>query len=325
MFLTIILKTKLALLDSGATENFLDLQTIVKLRLPTTKLKQVQVITNIDGTYNKAGSITRKCWLKMTLGIHSEEIDFFVIDLGQDYMVLGYPFLHCFNPAINWEVGELNGQKHLQITPIQIMEHEWHLWKFEHCGTQAWKTTFTQQWATKANKQRQLLIEDNLPEKYLRHSQVFSEKEAQQLPPSQIEDMAINLKERAPDELDCKTYALTKTEMEVLQQTLSKDLQKGYIKHGTLPYISPVFFIDKKDGKDLWMVINYQQLNDITKKDFYPFPNLCIELEKLSKTPFFFPSLTYTPCENWYFPLPFTSTTLSSTLVHIYMPACPVR
>ena len=40
MFLTMTQKTELALLDSRATENFLDPRTIIKLRLPTIKLKQ---------------------------------------------------------------------------------------------------------------------------------------------------------------------------------------------------------------------------------------------------------------------------------------------
>ena len=31
------------------------------------------------------------------------------------------------------------------------------------------------------------------------------------------------------------------------------------------------------------MVIDYRRLNDITKKDFYPLPNLHSKLEKLSK------------------------------------------
>ena len=31
------------------------------------------------------------------------------------------------------------------------------------------------------------------------------------------------------------------------------------------------------------MVIDYQKLNNVTKKDFYPLPNLRTELEKLSQ------------------------------------------
>ena len=74
-----------------------------------------------------------------------------------------------------------------------------------------------------------------------------------------------------------------KAETEVLRQNIKKDLKKGYIRHGTSSFVSPIFFIPKKDGKELRMVIDYRRLNDITKKDFYPLPNLRSELEKLSK------------------------------------------
>jgi len=103
---------------------------------------------------------------------------------------------------------------------------------------------------------------------------VFSEEEAEQLPPHRVEDMEINLKEGAPTELDCRTYLLSDKERKVLYAELDKDIAKGFIKHGTLSYISPVFFVPKKDGEELRMVINYQKLNDITKKDFYPLPDL---------------------------------------------------
>src|SRR5713101_5981049 len=65
LVLTTTQKTEFALLDSGATENFLDSKTVTKLRLPTQKLETPRTIYNIDGTNNKAGSITRKCQLKV--------------------------------------------------------------------------------------------------------------------------------------------------------------------------------------------------------------------------------------------------------------------
>src|SRR5712675_1697610 len=72
------------------------------------------------------------------------------------------------------------------------------------------------------------------------------------------EDMTIELKENAPAQLDCKVYPLTKRETEVLQESLKNDLAKGYICHGTSSYVSPVFFIGKKDNDDkLRMVIDY--------------------------------------------------------------------
>jgi len=95
--------------------------------------------------------------------------------------------------------------------------------------------------------------------------------------------MAITFKEGAPAQLDCKVYPPSTKELEVLRQSLNEDLAKGYIQHGTSSFVSPIFFIPKKDGEELRMVIDYRHLNDITKKDFYPLPNLRTELEKLSK------------------------------------------
>jgi hypothetical protein len=54
------------------------------------------------------------------------------------------------------------------------------------------------------------------------------------------------------------------------------------VTHRTSSFVSPIFFIPKKDGGELRMLIDYRRLNNITKKDFYPIPNLCMELEKLS-------------------------------------------
>ena len=100
LVLSITLKTEGALIDSGATENFLDLRAVVKLWLPTEKLDNPRNILNIDRTSNKAKQITRKYWLKVKLGKLLQEMDFFITDLGQDQIVLGYPF-QIFNPTIN--------------------------------------------------------------------------------------------------------------------------------------------------------------------------------------------------------------------------------
>ena len=95
--------------------------------------------------------------------------------------------------------------------------------------------------------------------------------------------MHITFKENASQQLDCKVYPLSRKETGVLHQALDEDLAKGYIRHGTSSYVSPIFFIPKKDGAELRMVIDYWRLNEITKKDFYPLSNLQTELEKLLK------------------------------------------
>ena len=57
-----------ALLDSGATENFIDHATIVCLRLGTKKLEKPCQVFNVDGTYNRHGTITHACDLLVNKG-----------------------------------------------------------------------------------------------------------------------------------------------------------------------------------------------------------------------------------------------------------------
>ena len=261
---------------------FLDHRTVSWLQLPPEPLKAPRTIHNIDGTHNQAGHITHKCRLKVQLETIHQEMDFFITNLGQDFIILGNPFLKLFNPNINWTKGNLTQTSTVFITPVHLWKHCQLVWKEDKIFC-IWKTTFAQQWASKAKEGKTTLTDSDIPASYLDHKAVFFEEEAWQMPPSWDEDMQITFKEGASSQLDCKVYPLTKVETEVLQQSIKEDLQKGYICHGTSSFISPIFFIPKKDGKELQMVIDYRKLNDITKKNFYPLSNLWTKLEKLSK------------------------------------------
>jgi hypothetical protein len=82
MVMTLNNKTKQALIDSRATENFIDPRTVEWLLIPQWKLPQPQIIYNIDGTYNQAGSITHRCQLKIEYKDLTKKIDFYVTSLG---------------------------------------------------------------------------------------------------------------------------------------------------------------------------------------------------------------------------------------------------
>jgi len=55
----------LALINSGATESFINYQTAIQWRLPTRRLRYAQEIVNADGTENKNGTITKACILQV--------------------------------------------------------------------------------------------------------------------------------------------------------------------------------------------------------------------------------------------------------------------
>ena len=58
----------IALLDLGATENFINMQYAKELRLPIKRLQQPQPVYNVDGTRSKNGDIEHYTDLEMQTG-----------------------------------------------------------------------------------------------------------------------------------------------------------------------------------------------------------------------------------------------------------------
>ena len=98
-----------ALLDSGASENFIDEETWKTLGIGTFTLPKPVTIYNVDGTENKQGKITRYCWLKVKRGKQEHRMRFFLTALGKDRFIFGYPFLYAFNPQVDWKEGRMLG------------------------------------------------------------------------------------------------------------------------------------------------------------------------------------------------------------------------
>jgi hypothetical protein len=67
----------------------------------------------------------------------------------------------------------------------------------------------------------------------------------------------------APDMIKCKTYSLTKPEMDAAKKFLDENQALGYIEPTNLPYSSPFFFIKKKDSS-LRPVQDYWEVNKWT-------------------------------------------------------------
>jgi hypothetical protein len=72
------------LLDSGATHNFIDSRTVEQLHLGTRLLQQPLSASNVDGTLNKAGTITHFCNLTIRTKDHSQILSFYIANIGSD-------------------------------------------------------------------------------------------------------------------------------------------------------------------------------------------------------------------------------------------------
>src|SRR6267154_6689612 len=72
------------LLDSGATHNFIDVRTAICLGVGTRKLKTPRTVTNVDGTTNQAGTISKYTILTCTYNGKQTKLPFYVTNLGKD-------------------------------------------------------------------------------------------------------------------------------------------------------------------------------------------------------------------------------------------------
>ena len=102
------------LIDSGATENFLDKTTWERIGISSHETIKPIIIYNIDGTENSQGKITHYCWLRIFYAGRQKRQCFYITSLGKESIILGYPFLYVFNPTINWQQGRLPAKLHLQ-------------------------------------------------------------------------------------------------------------------------------------------------------------------------------------------------------------------
>ena len=94
---------KKALVDSGATDNFIHPVFAKRLGLTMTPLEKPKRIYNIDNTSNKSGSITHSLELKVTTKGVEKVMRFLVTDIGNEDILLGYPWLATFEPKFGWK------------------------------------------------------------------------------------------------------------------------------------------------------------------------------------------------------------------------------
>jgi hypothetical protein len=106
----------IALIDSGATENFLNLSYAKWLQLPIKVLKTPQKLYNVNRTENKAGELQHYVDLKTRTGTAATKLRFFLSDLGEHKAILGYPWFAVVQSNIDWKRGWID---HTQL-PIVL-------------------------------------------------------------------------------------------------------------------------------------------------------------------------------------------------------------
>src|SRR5712672_2382596 len=193
-----------ALLDSGATENFMSLTYAKWLKLPFKRLPYERPLFNVDGTTNKTGSLKYYTDLQVQTGIKRTDMRFFLTNLGDHKVILGYPWFAANQPKIDWARGWIDmAQLPLILRSANAlkpqfnpdtknlpdpMEDEILYIRRIHIEPRIACQTISSTLAEECNKPRS----NPIPTEYQRHHKVFSEEATQRFPESRIWDHAMS-------------------------------------------------------------------------------------------------------------------------------------
>src|SRR6266702_3468947 len=162
------------------------------MKLGKRPLQKPRKIWNIDNTANQAGAITHYIDLNIQTGGVKRTIQLLITNIGNEDIVLGYPWMAAFEPKFTWKNGVIN-EKELPIIiwsvnpsipgrdPIiaQIRGTD------EDHQLQA--TTSTEL----AIKAQQYTKKVEVPTTYQQFTKVFSKEESKRYPPKQAWDHMI--------------------------------------------------------------------------------------------------------------------------------------
>ena len=283
-----------AMIDSGATGNFISKDLVRSTDLPTRKKKQQYDLQMADGSTSSTGRVDEETFsLPVAIQRHHEEITFDVVGMATHHVILEMPWLNKHNPEINWKTGVLKFGRTGDVTSIKSTRWQWtsvdekqNRRPVEACNASVskYKGDLQQRGSDssaiskgqRGNEERAIEGNDapsGIPREYEKWAHLFEEETtAKALPRHQPWDHEIEL-EPGKEPTFGPIYALSEKELEVLREYISENLKKGFIRESKSPAGYPILFAPKKDGK-LRLCVDYRKLNDITIKNRYPLPNI---------------------------------------------------
>lgn len=292
-----LFKECVALVDSGASRNFLDYE-FVKSHQLENYLEPTEfedVVAANKKTISVKGELTLELQFKLRDEWQNENIRFLVLENINHKMILGFPFVKDHGNKVDWE----NIEKETETPEIPDIEEQIEssdendleeTQENELIGINSMRAVrrnlknvdnyplllFVQSVEEKENNN--VLEEpydgvDGIRKKiHEEFRDVVTNDQPTSLPPQRDLTHRIILIEPTKSTYR-RQYKLSYSEKQELNKQVDELLKQGFIKPSSSPFNSPVLFVKKKDGS-MRMCVDYRLLNNNTVKDKFPIPRI---------------------------------------------------
>jgi len=128
------------LLDSRATESFINRDFVRSKGINTWTLSHNILVFNVNGSPNKAGQISKVVDVLLHYKTYSERMLLAIFSLGKQSLILGYNWLKDHNPKVDWKKGEvemthypLRCEEGCALQKEQTYQKRIELWALQSC------------------------------------------------------------------------------------------------------------------------------------------------------------------------------------------------
>lgn len=284
----------MAMLDSGASGNFMSPTAVERLGIRTRRKAQPVELTAVDGS-QLPGVDRETVSVPMILQQHHESIVFDIMPMARHGVIIGITWLRDHNPRIDWNTRVLtfecacmsdsrpprgqrdSGDETREVYEIDASSNS----KTDDLAITAATTTGKTSRATKPVKKDESHASIQIPKEYLPWKQLFEEvDDANALPEHTEADHEIKFVKDAKLPKG-RVFPLSAQGAKIQKEMIDRNLKRGFIRKSNSSVSSPTFTVPKKGTTELREVTDYRLINAITVKDRYPLPNIQACLDRL--------------------------------------------